>query len=153
MECVCGKPGDNYHLLTCKTGGGPVWEHAEIVTEWNSCLQELKFIIRVVQHRYCGNKNRLDIVVSDSGAGSCSDIDIAFAHPWSEEALKGLTTKDGFVASTREKSKCSKHEKEIVHGSQTSPNSIPLGRWGNQRVNTSTLWPKDRETLRVRPPK
>ena len=62
----------------------------------------------------------------DSGAGSCSDLDIALAHPWSEEALKGLSTKDGFAASTRENKKYSKYEKEKVHCSQTSPNFIPL---------------------------
>ena len=80
----------------------------------------------IVQHRYCGNEKRPDIVVYDSGAGSCSDLDIALAYPWSEEELKGSTTKDGFAASTREKRKCSKCEKEKVHGSQASPNFIPL---------------------------
>ena len=63
----------------------------------------------------------------NSGAGSCSDLDIALAHSWSEEALKGSTTKDKFAASIEEKRKYSKYEKEKVHSSQTSPNFIPLG--------------------------
>ena len=99
--------------MTCKTGGGLVWEHDEIVEEWSSCLQELKIRHKKeVQHRYCWNEKRPDIVMYDSGAGSCSDLDITLAHPWSEEALKGSTIKDRFAASTREKRKCSKYEKE-----------------------------------------
>ena len=31
LVCDCGKEGDNYHLLTYKMGGSPVWEHDEIV--------------------------------------------------------------------------------------------------------------------------
>ena len=32
--CECGKgidgDGDGYHLMTCKTGGGPVWTHGTL---------------------------------------------------------------------------------------------------------------------------
>ena len=64
--------------------------------------------------------------VKDRQTGSCSDLDIALAHPWSEEALKGLTTKDRSAASTREERKYSKYGNEKVHSSQASPNSILL---------------------------
>ena len=38
------------------------------------------------RHRYSGNENRPDIVVYDSG---CSyDLDVAMAHPFSQDALK-----------------------------------------------------------------
>ena len=60
----------------------------------------------------------------DSGAGSCSDIDIALAHPSSKEALKGSPTKDGSVAERKESAPSMKKKK--VQGSQTSPNFIPL---------------------------
>ena len=31
LICQCGKEVDEFYLLTCKLGGGPVWEHNEIV--------------------------------------------------------------------------------------------------------------------------
>ena len=52
LQCECGKLADEYHL-TCKHGGGPVWQHDEIVNAWSTCLHELK--------RFITRKN-LDIV-------------------------------------------------------------------------------------------
>ena len=36
-QCDCGTALDEmgYHLLTCKKGGGPVWSHDSIVSEWD----------------------------------------------------------------------------------------------------------------------
>ena len=42
-QCDCGACLDEhgYHLLTCKYGGGPVWQHNIIVSTWAKCLDEL----------------------------------------------------------------------------------------------------------------
>ena len=41
--CECGQviDGDGYQLMTCKTGGGPVWTHEALVNTWSDCLQQL----------------------------------------------------------------------------------------------------------------
>ena len=43
-KCDCGASIDEhgYHLLTCKFGRGPVWQHNTIVSTWAKCLDELK---------------------------------------------------------------------------------------------------------------
>ena len=42
-ECECRQQldGSGYHLLTCKLGGGPVWQHDPIVSGWSDLLREL----------------------------------------------------------------------------------------------------------------
>ena len=100
LVCDCGKDVDNYHLLTCKMGGGPVWKHDEIVAGWSSCLHELNLHHKKeVRYGYVDNEKRPDIVVFDSGAGSSIDLDIALSHPWSQEAMKGSATTDGYAAT------------------------------------------------------
>ena len=39
-SCNCGDSLDDsgYHLITCKTGGGPVWTHDSVVSTWSDCL-------------------------------------------------------------------------------------------------------------------
>ena len=41
--CNCGATldGSGHHLLTCKSGGGPVWSHEAIASTWSDCLREL----------------------------------------------------------------------------------------------------------------
>ena len=43
-HCNCGREldADGYHLLTCKLGGGLVWEHNNLVAEWCQCLRDLQ---------------------------------------------------------------------------------------------------------------
>ena len=43
-HCDCGREmdADGYYLLTCKLGGGPVWEHNNLVAEWCQCLRDLQ---------------------------------------------------------------------------------------------------------------
>ncbi len=38
--CNCGATldGSGYHLLTWKSGGGPVWSHKAITSTWCDCL-------------------------------------------------------------------------------------------------------------------
>ena len=42
IECERGKPADEYHLITCKIGGSPMWQQDKIVNAWSCCLHELK---------------------------------------------------------------------------------------------------------------
>ena len=32
---------EGFHLLTCKSGGGPIWSHNSIVSVWRDYLQEV----------------------------------------------------------------------------------------------------------------
>ena len=100
IQCECGKLADEYHL-TCKHGGGSVWKHDEIVNAWSTCLHELKIHHKKEPlHRYSGNENRPDKVVYDSG---CSyDLDVAMAHPFSQDTLKQATLEEDFAAARRE---------------------------------------------------
>ena len=43
QKCDCRKQlnSEGYHLLTCKTEGGPVWTHNTIVNVWSECLSQL----------------------------------------------------------------------------------------------------------------
>ena len=82
--CNCGALIDDsgYHLLTCKTGGGPVWSHESISAVWSDCFRGLH-----IHHRreprshYTTTDNRPDIVFFDSDIGNNVDLDISLAHP------------------------------------------------------------------------
>ena len=67
-QCDCGASLDEYgyHLLTCKYGGGPVWQHNIIVSTWAKCLDELSIPHQIEpRNRYADSENRPDIVVCD----------------------------------------------------------------------------------------
>ena len=64
-----------------------MWQHDEIVNACSTCLHELKIHHeKEPRHRYSGNENRPDIVVYDSGCND--DLDVAMAHPFSQDTLK-----------------------------------------------------------------
>ena len=84
-KCDCGKPIDQegYHLLTCKTGGGPVWIHNTIASVWSECLKHLnKKLIQEPRNRYCNSDDRPEIAVFDISTGSSYELDFAMAHPF-----------------------------------------------------------------------
>ena len=55
-----------YHLLTCKTGGGPVWSHESISSVWSDCFRWLHIHHRrEPRSRYTTTDNRLNIVFFD----------------------------------------------------------------------------------------
>ena len=124
IQCECGKLADEYHRLTCKHGGVPVWEHHEIVNAWNTFLHELKIRHeKEPRHCYSENENRLDIAVYDS---RCSyDLDVATANPFSQETLKQAALEEGFAAARREERKMIKYEKQLA-GNTSSLNFTPL---------------------------
>lgn len=43
-KCVCVKlqDKDSFHLLICKTGGGPAWTHNSIIAAWSDCSRQLQ---------------------------------------------------------------------------------------------------------------
>ena len=72
--CNCGVELDieGYHLLTCKLGGGPVWEHNRkhnnLVSEWCQCLRDLQLHHRKKpRNQYVNSEDRPDIIVYDMG--------------------------------------------------------------------------------------
>ena len=63
-KCDCGRSLDEhgYHLLTCKFGGGLIWQHNTIVSTWAKCSDELNTPHQVEpRNRYTDSKNRPDI--------------------------------------------------------------------------------------------
>ena len=138
IQCECGRPVDDYHLITCKFGGGPVWQHDEIVNAWSSCLHELKIHHdKEPRHRYSGNDNRPDIVMYDSG--SSYDLDVALAHPFSSDALRKASQEGGSAAARREERKRVKYQAQVLLDT-SSLSFTPLvfehfGRWGTTAMD------------------
>ena len=87
-QCDCGKEldSDGYHLIKCKTGGGPVISHNNMVSAWSGCLSQLQLHhVKEPRGRHVNSEDRSDIVVFDSASGMDLELDIAVAHPWSNE--------------------------------------------------------------------
>ena len=68
-HCQCGKvlDIDRYHLLSCKHGEGPIWQHDSVVSGWSECLREVGLHHRKEpRDRYTNNDCRPNIVVFDT---------------------------------------------------------------------------------------
>ena len=149
-DCNCGASLDDsgYHLLTCKTGGGPVWSHESVASVWSDCLKNLNIPHRrEPQHRYMTSENRPDIVVFDSQRGANIELDVALAHPWSSDIFPKSSDVDGAAAKRREDRKEDKYKKERLPGG-SQVNMIPLvmehfGRWGKRQGSISGSWHRD----------
>ena len=69
----------------------------------------------------------------------CSyDLDVAMAHPFSQDALKQAALEEGFAAARREERK--KYEKQQLAGNTSSLNFTPLvfehfETWGSEATN------------------
>ena len=136
MQCECGKDVDRegYHLLTCKVGGGPVWEHNMILSGWGECLEELQICHhKEPRNRYAESEGP-DIVFFDLESGHDVELDISLAHPWSLDTIRQAGQEDGYAALKREGKKMEKYGHEVLLcGSK--PDLIPLvfehfGHWG-----------------------
>ena len=141
-SCNCGSAIDRsgYHLLTCKTGAGPVWAHNCVVSGWADCVRDAGLACKVEpRHEYLNNDNRPDIVAFGTGTGECFELDISLAHPWSSEASRRSASEDGAAASIREEKKISKYE-SYQRSSGLTSTFIPIvaehfGRWGKLAQN------------------
>ena len=69
IECDCGKTldTDGYHLITCKTGGGPVWSHNSMISAWSECLKRVS-LPHTIEPRDCysSSQSRPDIAVHNA---------------------------------------------------------------------------------------
>ena len=132
--CNCGADIDDsgYHLLTCKTGGGPVWSHESISSIWSDCFCKLHIHHRrEPRNRYTTTDNILDIVFFDSNTGYNIDLDISLAHPWSNDIFPTSAGVDGAAADRRADRKRANYNKQQLPGGSIV-SAIPL-------VN-GTLW-------------
>ena len=138
-NCNCGRPVDDsgYHLLTCKTGGGPVWTHNSIVSVWSDCLKSLKIHHKKEPHnRFTNTDDRPDITCFNCGSGSSVELDVAMAHPWSSDIFPTSAITDGAAARRREKRKEDKYQHERLPAGDFL-SFVPLvfehfGRWGEK---------------------
>ena len=106
-HCNCGTEldADGYHLLTCKLGGGPVWEH-NLVAEWCQCLRDLQLHHKKEpKNQYIDSEDRPDIIVYDSGIGANVELDFSLAHPFSSDTVVRASREDRFAAEKREEKK------------------------------------------------
>ena len=129
--------GTGYHLLTCKFGGGPVWQHDSVVSGWCSCLNELQLHHRKEpRDQYTESENRPDILMYNE---TSTELDVSMAHPWSKDILNRASKEAGYAAERRAMRKKSKYEALSVQDG-TTPNLVPLvfehfGFWGQETDN------------------
>ena len=141
-KCSCGKQLDRegYHLITCKTGGGPVWTHNTIVGAWSECLRHLHIVHKKEpKHRYLESEDRPDIVAVDPETGGDKELDVSMAHPWALDVVSNAAAVDGAAAYRREELKRSLYRSKSLPGG-VAPNFVPLvmehfGRWGMDAQN------------------
>ena len=120
--CNCGADVDDssYHLLTCKTGGGPVWCHESISSIWSDCFCRLRIHHRrEPRNRYTTTDNRPDIVFFNFDTGYNIDLDISLAHPWSSDIFPTS------AADRRADRKKAKYNKQQLPGGSIV-SAIPL---------------------------
>ena len=137
-KCECGVEldGTGYHL-TCKIGGGPVWQHDSVVSGWCSCLNELQLHHRKEpRDQYTESENRPDVLMYNE---TSTELDVSMAHPWSKDILNTASKEAGYAAERREMRKKSKYEPLSVQDG-TTPNLVPLvfehfGFWGQEADN------------------
>ena len=96
-ECECGVEldGTGYYLLTCKFGGGPVWQLDSIVSGWCSCLNELQLHhCNEPSEQYTESENCPNILIYDE---SSIELDVTMAHPWSKDFLNRASEEAGYA--------------------------------------------------------
>ena len=136
-KCHCGTLLDDsgYHLLTCKSGGDPIWTHDAITTVWPDCLRDLHiYHRREPRHRYSNSDNRPDITVYDPETGINIDLDIAMAHPWSSDIFPKSAEEDDAAAKRKEERKMNKYRKvRLPGGSMVKVTPLVLEHFGKWR--------------------
>ncbi|XP_062521014.1 uncharacterized protein LOC134195941 [Corticium candelabrum] len=108
-----------------------------MVSAWSDCLSQLQLHhVKEPRGRYVNSEDRSDIVVFDSASGMDLELDIALAHPWSNE-LEGLSaTTQRAAATRRENLKIKKYDQELLPGG-FRPTFVPIvfehfGCWGEK---------------------
>ena len=105
-------------MLTCKTGGGPVWSHESISSVWSDCFRGLHIHHRREprSHYTTTTDNRLDIIFFDSDIGNNVDLDISLVHPWSSNIFPSSAGVSGAAAERRADRKKEKYSKQQLPG-------------------------------------
>ena len=101
-SCNCNAPLDDsgYHLITCKTGGGPIWSLESIAGVWSECRRSLRIHhCREPRNRCTNSECRPDIIMFDAESGSNIDLDISLAHAWSSDVFPSSAEATGFAAN------------------------------------------------------
>ena len=132
-KCHCGRPLDadgfnanGFHLLTCKTGGGPVWTHDSMVSVWAECLGSLHLHHKCEpRDRYTNSNNRADILILDSETGSDVELDVALAHLWASDILLQPQLVGVQHCEDNKQIKENKYREERLPGGY-SPRVVPL---------------------------
>ena len=117
-SCNCNALLDDsgYHLLTCKTGGGPIWSH-ESIAVWLEYLRSLRIHhCREPRNRYTNSGCRPDIIMFNAESGANIDLDISLAHPWSSDVFPSSAEATGVAANRRETRKMAKYEQHNLPG-------------------------------------
>ena len=105
-----------YHLLTCKTGGGPVWSHESILTVWSDCFGGLhSHHRREPRSRYTTTDNRPDIIFLTQTLETTLTF-ISLTHPWSSDIFPSSAGVSGAAAERRAERKKEKHSKQQLPG-------------------------------------
>ena len=137
-KCECRQQSDDtgYHLLTCKLGGGAVWQHDWIVSGWSELLRELHVPRQTEpKGRYLNNE---DITAFNINSGVNFDLDIAMAHPFSKDIVK-RASEETIMQQKRERAEkdCQVPESDYITLTGGAPKFVPLvfehfGNWGNE---------------------
>ena len=118
-SCNCNASLDNsgYHLLTCKTGGGPIWSHESIAGVWLECLRNLRIHhCHEPRNRYTNSECRPNIIMFDAESDANIDLDISLAHPWSSDVFPSSAETTGVAANQRETRKMANYEQHKLPG-------------------------------------
>ena len=100
-----------------KTGGGPVISHNNKVSAWSDCLSQLQLHhVKEARGRYVNFEDKSDIVVFDSASGLDLELDIALAHPWSNdiEVLSAIIQESS--GNQKRNLKIKKYNQELLPG-------------------------------------
>ena len=108
-----------------------------MVSAWSDCLSQLQLHhVKEPRGRYVNSEDRSDIVMFDSASGVDLELDIALAHPWSNEIEALSATTQRAAATRRENLKIKKYNQELLPGG-FRPTLVPIvfkhfGCWGEK---------------------
>ena len=120
-----------------KKSRGPVISHNKMVSAWSDRLSQLQLHhVKEPRRRYVNSEERSDIVEFDSASGLDLELDIALAHPWSNEIECLSATTQRAAANKRENLKIKKYDQELLPEG-FRPTFVPIvwehfGCWGEK---------------------
>ena len=111
--------GNGCHLMTCKTGGGPVWTPEGLANTWSGCLQQ----------------HSPDTVTATAMISQILWLLtlLLVAHPWNKDILSQAADGDGIASAKREVSKNKKYSSVDAWGDPSNCDPLVFehfGHWG-----------------------